>query len=97
MEQRVRVERSRDRKENAHGDWPAYRGADAQRRRTRHVGTLDATTNDGAGIGTTCPNRARVRGWADEHTRSARAAIDQADRRQVAESVCGRSARRIAG
>jgi len=96
MEQHVRAERSGDRKENAHGDRPSHPGAEAHRRRTRGAGTLGAPADDGAGVGAASARDLGVRERPHEHPRGARTASDQTDRRQVAESVCGRTARRIA-
>jgi hypothetical protein len=41
--------------------------------------------------------RARVRARSDQHACRARAAADQTDRRQMAQSVSGRAPRRVAG
>src|SRR2546426_483969 len=78
MEQHVRAERSCDRKENAHGDRPSHPGAEAHRRRTRGVGTLDAPADDGAGARPASATRVGVRQWPHEHPSRARAAADQA-------------------
>jgi nicotinamidase-related amidase len=96
MEQHVRAERSCDRKENAHGDRPSHPAVEAHRRRTRGVGTLDAPADHGAGVGAASTGDLGVRERPHEHPGRARTASDQTDRRQVAESVCGRPARRIA-
>src|SRR4030095_4370421 len=87
MEQRVRIERSRDRKENAHGPRSSYPDADAHRRGTRHVGTLGASPDDRASIAAASASRTGVRERLHQPARRARAAADQTDRRQVAESV----------
>src|SRR4029450_9204820 len=79
MEQHVRPERSRDRKENAHGHRPAYSDADADRRRTRHAGTLGASADEGGVVGPTSSRRVGVRKWLHEEARRARAAAEPQD------------------
>src|SRR5262252_9906301 len=97
MEQRVRIERSRDRKENAHGHRSSYPDADAHRRGTRHVGTLGASADDRASVGAASASRAGVRERRHQYAGRARAAADQTDRRQVAESVSDGTPRWLAG
>src|SRR5215471_16773960 len=84
MEQRVRSERSRDRKENAHGHQTTHSGVDVERRGTRRARTLDASAHDGAGVGTASSTRLGVRAWPHEYSGRTRVVSDQADRRQVA-------------
>src|SRR5260370_4372223 len=96
MEQHVRAERSCDRKENAHGDRPSHPGAEAHRRRTRGVGTLDAPADDGAGVGAASAGDLGVREWPHEHPGRVRTASDPTDRRQATAPGYGRPARWIA-
>src|SRR5262245_10668258 len=97
LEQRIRVERSRDRKENTHGDRSSHPGADPDRRRTRYVGTLGTSTNDGASVGPARPTGVDVRERPHEHAGRARAAADQTDGRQMAESVSDGASGWLAG
>jgi hypothetical protein len=70
LEQPVQAERSRDRRENAHGHRSCHPDVDADRRGTRHVGTLGASADYGAGVGAASARRVGVRARPDQHAKT---------------------------
>src|SRR5262249_37913757 len=97
VKQVVRLERSLYRRENTDAHRPTDSPADPHAGRARDTGALGAPREDRAGRG---PARAADPGMCrrpDQHGGRARAAADQADRRQVAPPLPGAAPRGAAG
>src|SRR5215468_2694233 len=89
VEQVVCMLRSDDRKENAHAHRTADSSIDDHRRGTRDIGALGPTTDDGASARATRACHFALCRRQDKYAGGARTAADEADGRQMADTVLG--------
>src|SRR5262245_876125 len=96
MKQLGRSERSRYGRENADAYWPTDSALDGDADGARDAGALDAPGDDRASRGSARPSDPEVCRRQDEYRGGARAAVDEANRRQVAHAVSAPPSRRAA-